>query len=459
MVAVSDAIWEAAEIGYQEHKSADILINALRQEGFTVTEQVANIPTAFIGSWGEGKPVIGLLGEYDALPRLNQVAGISEKRTLCGDAPGHGCGHNMIAAGCLAGAVAAKDYMQTHNIKGTIRFYGCPAEESGAGKMFMVRDGCFDDVDACYTYHPGSCNAVLNRGNLAVMGMELHFKGVSSHAALHPQLGRSALDACELTNVGVNYLREHVPSDARMHYAYINAGGTAPNVVQETAALRYAVRAPQIKVAKEIAQRVVNVAKGAALMTDTTVDIRFTSGICDYVPNDTLGEILTQAMQAVGAPAFDDDDRAFAASFYDQYSQEEVTMSMKHIVKNCYPNWKDLVQVPLIEEVAPYRPSDARGMGSTDVGDVSYKVPTAQSRVTTYANGTPNHSWQVTAQVKSPLVSKTLATVGESLALASIITMESPELLAKAHAEFVEKTGGDYTCPVDCDVPPPIPSP
>ncbi len=453
-ITVNKKIWENPELGYKETFAASTIIDALKAEGFTVETGIADIPTAFVGSYGSGSPVIALLGEYDALPGLSQQAATATQEPIEDNAAGHGCGHNVIASGVLAAAIGAKNYLDQAGLTGTIRYYGCPSEEMGAGKMFMSRAGCFDDVDACYTYHPGSCNAVLNRSNLAVIGLEISFTGKAAHAALHPDLGRSALDACELTNVGVNYLREHVPTSSRIHYAYKDTGGTAPNVVQAHAALRYAVRALSIGDAKLLCERVINVAKGAALMTDTTVETKVTSGICEYIPNHTLGELMTEAMQAVGGPRFDDADRDLAQQFFSTYSTAEVEAAMKHIIKTSYPNWSDFLQQPLIESVAPYAPSDARGNGSTDVGDVSYVVPMAQSRVTTYANGTPNHTWQVTAQVNSPLAEKAVVTVGESIALTCVLTILRPDVVARAKEEHKKATGGKYVCPVDASVLP-----
>ena len=278
---VSDEVWAVPELYFHETKSAAILIKALKEEGFEVQEGVDGIPTAFIGTWGSGKPVIGILGEFDALPSLSQEAGCWEHKEIVKGGPGHGCGHNALGAGAMAAAVAAKDYMEKNGLSGTIRYYGCPAEEAGWGKMFLARDGYFDDLDACYTWHPGVGNMVQGTSSLANMCAFFTFKGRTSHAAASPHLGRSALDACELMNVGVNYLREHVIPEARIHYAYQDVGGAAPNVVQDHAQLKYFIRAPKITQVKEIGERVKDIARGAALMTGTEVDIYFSAGMCD----------------------------------------------------------------------------------------------------------------------------------------------------------------------------------
>ena len=450
---VSDDVWEVPELYFHEAKSADILIKALKEEGFDVQEGVDGMPTAFIGTWGSGKPIIGILGEFDALPSLSQEASICRHNELVPGGPGHGCGHNALGAGAMAAAVAAKDYMEKHGISGTIRYYGCPAEEAGWGKMFLARDGYYDDLDACYTWHPGVGNMVQGTSSLANMCAFFTFKGRTSHAAASPHLGRSALDACELMNVGVNYLREHVIPEARMHYAYQDVGGSAPNVVQDHAQLKYFIRAPKITQVKEIGERVKDIARGAALMTGTELEIYFSAGMCDYVPNDVLSGILSDALIAVGGPSFDDADRALAKEFFDSYNSNEIEAALQRLSHN-YDNWEEYRTIPLVEEVAPYKKTSAYGFGSTDVGDASYAAPTAQMNVATYANGTPGHSWQVTAQVKSSITHKALVTVAEAIALATILTIQSPDKIAAAREEYVKSTGGKYICPVGMDAKP-----
>ena len=450
---VSDAVWAVPELYFKETQSAAILIQALKEEGFAVEEGVDGIPTAFIGTWGTGKPVIGILGEFDALPGLSQEAACPEHRELVPGGPGHGCGHNALGAGAMAAAVAAKDYMERTGLTGTIRYYGCPAEEAGWGKMFLARDGYFDDLDACYTWHPGVGNMVQSTSSLANMCAFFTFRGRTAHAAAAPHLGRSALDACELMNVGVNYLREHVIPEARIHYAYQDVGGSAPNVVQDHAQLKYFIRAPKITQVKEIGERVKDIARGAALMTGTELEIYFSAGMCDYVPNDALSYLLSEALEAVGGPSFDDADRALAKEFFDSYSASEIEASLKRLSYN-YDDWADYRTIPLVEKVGLYKPSDAYGFGSTDVGDASYAAPTAQMNVATYANGTPGHSWQVTAQVGSTITHKALVTVAEAIGLAAILTIERPETVKAAREEYVKETGGKYICPVGMDAKP-----
>lgn len=450
---VSDDVWAVPELFFHEEKSSAILIKALKEEGFTVEEGVDGMPTAFIGTWGSGKPIIGILGEFDALPSLSQEAAVNKHSEIVPGGPGHGCGHNALGAGAMAAAVAAKDFMEANGMSGTIRYYGCPAEEAGWGKMFLARDGYFDDLDACYTWHPGHGNAVQGTSSLANMCAFFTFKGKTAHAAAAPHLGRSALDACEIMNVGVNYLREHIIPEARIHYAYQDVGGPAPNVVQDHAQLKYFIRAPKITQVKEIGERVKDIARGAALITGTEVDINFSAGMCDYVPNDVISGILSDALLAVGGPKFDDADRALAQSFFKDYTSSEIDAAVKRLSFS-YPDWEKYREIALVEEVAPYKKSDFVGFGSTDVGDASYAAPTAQMNAATYANGTPGHSWQVTAMCNSSITHKALVTVAEAIGLAVILSIESPEKLAAAREEYIKTTGGKYICPVGMDAKP-----
>lgn len=450
---LSDDVWEVPELFFHEEKSAALLIEALKSEGFAVEEAIDGMPTAFIGTFGSGKPVIGILGEYDALPSLSQQAGVCEHIEIEKDGPGHGCGHNALGAAAMAAAVAAKDYMQENNLQGTLRYYGCPAEEAGWAKMFYARDGFFDDLDACFTWHPGASNCVANGSSLANMCAFFRFKGKTSHAAAAPHLGRSALDACEIMNVGVNYLREHVIPEARMHYAYQDVGGPAPNVVQDRACLKYFIRAPKITQVKEIGERVKDIARGAALITGTQVEIEFTAGMCDYVPNDTLSYMMADALELMGPPDFDEKDKALAQQFYDSYSDAEKEAALTRLAGS-YPDWQKYKGIALVDGIAPYIPSSHYGFGSTDVGDASYAAPTAQLGMATYAMGTPGHSWQVTAQVKSSITHKANIAVAKTLALTTIMALQSPDTLKQARKEYVEKTGGSYICPVGMDAKP-----
>ena len=297
-VALAREIWGYAELSYEETKSAAALVTALKQEGFTIEEGIADIPTAFTATYqcGSGKPVVGFLAEYDALSGLSQKAGCPVQEPVREGGAGHGCGHNLLGAGCYAAAVALKDYLIKEKKDGTVIFFGCPAEEGAGSKQFIARAGYFDNVDFAYTWHPETVNEVGSRGSVAIMGANFTFDGVAAHAGGEPHLGRSALDAVELMNVGCNYLREHMIDAARIHYAYSDPGGTAPNVVQSHAVIKYEVRAPKVSQVQELFTRVVDVARGAALMTGTKMKYEITMAFSDYVPNRTLGAVVDQCI-------------------------------------------------------------------------------------------------------------------------------------------------------------------
>ena len=316
ILEASDQIWGCAETAFTEHQSMKVLCELLRKEGFQVEEGLAGVETAFKGTFGSGKPVIGFLGEFDALSGLDQEAGATEKKQLHAGAPGHGCGHNLLGAGTLAAALAVKAYLEENPGKGTVILFGCPSEEKGNGKTIMARDGIFEGVDAALTWHPDTANAVWTTSSLANVSVFFNFKGVTSHAAAAPELGRSALDAAELMSVGVNYLREHIISDARIHYAYRDVGGIAPNVVQGHSRVHYFIRAPKSWQVQEIYKRVIDVAEGAAKMTGTEMTYELYAGLSDFIPNHVLSEVLYEALEEVGGPEFDEADFALAKRFF-----------------------------------------------------------------------------------------------------------------------------------------------
>src|SRR3954463_6857498 len=296
-VDLADRVWAMPEVCYTEARPSAEHLAELRHQGFRITEQVAGIPTALMGEWGEGGPVIAFLGDYDALPGLSQEAGVAEPRPLETGGHGHGCGHNLLGSAALLAATAVKDWLSVHKTPGRVRYYGCPAEEGGAAKAFMVRDGVFDDVDIAISWHPAPFAGVNEAYSLAILQVDYAFTGRAAHAAVDPELGRSALDAAELMNVGVNYLREHMPSSARIHYAHLNSGGIAPNVVQSYAKLRYIVRAAELPALQELAARVDRISEGAALMTETTVERRVVSGMSNLLGNVPLERTLYDNLQ------------------------------------------------------------------------------------------------------------------------------------------------------------------
>ena len=316
---VSDAVWDCAELSLKEFKSAKLYCDVLREHGFTVEENLAGIKTAFSGSYGSGRPVIGILGEFDALSGLSQEAGCAEKRPLVTGAPGHGCGHNMLGAGALGAAFAVKDYLEKSGRPGTVIFYGCPGEEGGAGKAFMAREGFWKGLDCALTWHPSDVNEVYSGTNNSCEQVLYKFHGVSAHAAGDPENGRSALDAVELMNTGAQYLREHMTSDCRVHYAITDAGGVSPNVVQSEASVLYMVRANKVRDSVKLLARLDKIAEGAALMTETSYDRVFIDGTAEVVPNYALEDLLYDCFTEVGLPEYTSEELDYAGKLRSTY--------------------------------------------------------------------------------------------------------------------------------------------
>ena len=448
---LSNRIWGMPEIAYTEWRSSAEHKAMLEAEGFAVTEGPAGIPTAVIGEAGEGGPVIAFLGEYDALPGLSQEAGIAEPKPLPGNGYGHGCGHNMLGSAALLAATAYKNFLAETGQPGRVRYYGCPAEEGGAAKAFMVRAGLFDDVDAAITWHPASLTRVDEALSLANTRIDFTFTGRSSHAAAAPHLGRSALDAVELMNVGVNYMREHMPSSARIHYAYIDAGGVAPNVVQGRAKVRYAVRALDIHGMKALNERVIKVAKGAAMMTETEVEVKILSAVSNLLGNGPMEATMFANMQRLGPVAFDGEDQRYAAAIQATLSDEDITADYRR----CGIDPEEVK--PLCDFIVPLDQVGEPMIGSTDVGDVSWAVPTVQARVATHAIGTPGHSWQITAQGKAGAAHKGLLWAAKTMAGTAVDLLNHPALLEEAKADHRARLAKrPYECPIPPEVDPPI---
>src|SRR5712675_375543 len=345
-IALSDKVWAMPEVCYTEARSSAEHLAELRHQGFRIAEKVAGIPTAMMGEWGEGGPVIAFLGEYDALPGLSQEADVAEPRPLEVGGHGHGCGHNLLGSAALLAATAVKDWLAAHKAPGRVRYYGCPAEEGGAAKTFMVRDGAFDDVDVAISWHPSSFCEVMPAVTLANTRIDFTFTGRAAHAAVAPHLGRSALDAVELMNVGVNYMREHMPSDARIHYALLDTGGIAPNVVQAHARVRYSIRARDLPGMTELVGRVHKIAQGAALMTETRMEMRIISAVSNALPNTPLEQTLHRIMEDLGPPSFDEADQQFAAKI-------SSTLTDKDIASVYYTIGMDPTDRPLADFIVP----------------------------------------------------------------------------------------------------------
>ena len=459
-VALAKEIWNYAELSYEEVRSAAALMEALKKEGFAIEEGIAGIPTAFTATFqsGSGKPVVGFLAEYDALAGLSQKAGCPVQEAIEPGGAGHGCGHNLLGAGCYAAAVALKDYLVKASKDGTVIFFGCPAEEGAGAKQFIARAGYFDNVDFAYTWHPETINEVGSKGSVAIMGANFTFNGVAAHAGAEPHLGRSALDAVELMNVGCNYLREHMIDAARIHYAYSDAGGSAPNVVQSCAVIKYEVRAPKVSQVQELFTRVVDVAKGAALMTGTKMQYEITMAFSDYTANRTLGAVVDQCFRELGAPDWTEEDYDLAAGFLRTYPRSTMAGIREKLGTYFAPEELDkALEKPLDSMVHPFNPKETGyNSGSTDVGDVGYATPTVMFHVATACLGNVGHSWQNTAFACSDIGMKGMLRAAEVMTLSAIRTMAQPELIRKAKEELIRKNGGKYRCPLPDYVTPPI---
>jgi aminobenzoyl-glutamate utilization protein B len=451
LIALSDRVWGMPELLYAEYRSCAEHTALLREKGFRITEALAGIPTAVLGEAGEGGPVIAILGEYDALPGLSQRAGIARPQPEEQGGAGHGCGHNLLGSAALLAACAIKDWLEKTGTPGRVRYYGCPAEEGGAAKAFMVRDGAFDDVDAAITWHPASMTKVDEAESLANTRMDFVFTGRASHAAVAPHLGRSALDAAELMSSGVNYLREHIPDSSRIHYAYLDAGGTAPNVVQARTKVRYAIRSTSLSGMRALNERVKKVAYGAAMMTETEVDISIMSAVSNMLGNTPLEEAMQRAMDELGGVRFDEADRAYAREIQATLSAEDIEAAYQAVGIEIQPD------EPLCDYVVPMDKRGKAMMGSTDVADVSWKVPTVQARVATCAIGTPGHSWQLTAQGKSPAAHKGMIYAAKVMGVVGRMLLTDAALLARAKKDHSGRVGREpYVCPIPAEVRPPL---
>lgn len=451
----SDKIWDFAETGLEEVKSKDLYVKVLEEQGFKVNSKVENLPTAFIAEWGKGYPVIGITSEYDSLPGMSQEAGKVERSIskLTPDA-GHGCGHNLLGTAGLGAVLAIKEYLEENKMEGTIVLFGTPSEERDAVKTFMARDGLFDNLDVAFTWHPGPMNQIWTASSLANIIVNFHFKGLTSHAAAAPHLGRSALDAAELMNVGVNFLREHIIPEARVHYAFKDVGGSAPNVVQGTSSLYYFIRAPRLNQAMEIYERVQKIAKGAAMMTETEVEIDFQLALSDYIPNPTLCKVLHESLVEVGVPEYTEEDYEFARSFFKTINETDKEAEKIRITREFGKEKADrMIKNALVDEISEYSNNSGLVAGSTDVGDLSYVVPTAQMLVTTSAMATGLHSWQMTAQGKSSIAKKGMKTAAAAMAVAALKVYEDHSLVDKAKEELKNELGEDgYKCPIPKEV-------
>jgi len=427
-------IWDIAEVGYQEYQSSSLLKESLAKEGFRIENNVANIPTAFIAEYGEGSPVIGILGEFDALPGLAQSAS-PYKEKYKDNIAGHACGHHLFGAGSAWASVVVKEWLSSNNQTGTIRFYGTPAEEGGSGKVYMAREGLFDDVDVVLHWHPSSQNHARPRTSNSNKSAKFSFEGISAHAAGAPDKGRSALDGVESMNMMVNLMREHMPQDSRIHYV-ITKGGLAPNVVPDEAEVYYYVRHPKRQMVEKLFNRVVKAAKGAAMGTETTVSFEVIHGNYSLMPNDTLQKIMHEKLSARGGITYSSKENKFANTIYKTLLSPTAQLGDQ-------------------EKVLSYKPT--HGHGSTDVGDVSWLVPTAGLRVATWVPGTSAHSWQAVAAGGTTIGLKGTKLAAEILSETAIEIYLDPSIASKAKQELEKRVGEDFNyVPLLGDRKPPL---
>ena len=457
ILTLSDKIWEYAELSMLEIKSTAAYVALLKQEGFQVEENLCGIPTAFSGTYGSGSPKIGILAEYDALSGLSQAPGVTEKQPLCEGGSGQGCGHNLLGAASLSAAIAIKDQIAAGKLHGTVVFYGCPGEEGCAGKTFMARDGLFQDLDAAITWHPGYTNEVTTGSNAACLQMVYEFAGTTAHAAGNPWEGRSALDGAELMNVGVQFLREHMEPKSSIHYSIADAGGISPNVVQPTAKLIYMVRAETVRKAKALLARVNDIAKGAALMTGTTVTWHQLDGTSDTLSNTVLEQLLYDNLVEAPLPEYTQQEWDFAAKLRETYPHDGLpghSTETNPVLKKQIIQLSDHGNKAINDFVVPYYPAYSYSPGSTDVGDVSWLTPTAQIHTACFPSGAPGHSWQNVSIGKTSVGHKGLLLAGKVLAMTAADLFEHPEIIDQAKKEFAQRAAEGYTCPIPDDAVP-----
>jgi aminobenzoyl-glutamate utilization protein B len=448
---MADQIWARPQIALEETFACQLQIDDLAADGFRISQGAGGLPTAFVAEWGQGRPVIGLLGEYDALPELSQQNQPTQA-PIVARGPGHGCGHNLLGTACLAAASALKAWLAATGRAGTVRYYGCPAEETLLGKVYMARAGVFDDLDAAITWHPGGTTTVFRGSTLAMDNLKFRFFGRTAHAGVAPQARRSALDAVELTNIGVNFLREHVPSSTRLHYVITN-GGMAPNVVPGEAEVWYFVRAPRRPEVEAITARVRRIAQGATLMTDTRLEEYFQSGCFNVLPNAALADLAAEVMDRLGPIAFDEAERAYAQRIIDGYPPE----AREQVLRRARVP-EELWGRSLAGEVLPARDAGEILPGSSEVGDVSWIAPTVWISATTWALGVPGHSWGITATGAMSIGHKGMLHAAKAMAVLAARLMAEPDRLAQARQEFDQaRAGQHYTTPLPEGLEPPLP--
>jgi aminobenzoyl-glutamate utilization protein B len=452
IIEVSDEVWEYAELGLLEHKTSELLADEIERHGFEVERGVADMPTAFVATWGSGSPTLGVLGELDALAGISQKP-VPYRDPVVDGAPGHGCGHNIHGTGGMAGAIAVKTAMEADGITGTVKFYGCPAEETLVGKVWMVRHGLFDGVDAVLSHHPSSANTAGTGSSNAMNSVKFHFHGRTAHSAGDPENGISALDAVELMSNGVNFMREHIIEKARVHYI-TEEGGGQPNVVPAYARTWFYVRAPERDQVDYIYKWVLDIADGADKMAHTTHEVEFLTGCYNTLPNKALSELVVGNMREIGAPVHDDEDIEFAKKLSESIDRDQKINGLR---KSERPGWEKLVDELFDERVLDDYRAGKVGAGSTDVSDVSWVTPTIEFGTTCTMLGTPGHSWQNVAQSGSSIGHKGLIFASKVIAASGLDLLTRPELLKRVRDEWEERLSGRvYKPPIPADLKPPL---
>ncbi len=450
--SLSDKIWELAELSLKEYKSAELYCDLLEELGFKVEREICGIKTAFSGSFGSGHPIIGILGEFDALSGLSQEGGSAEYHEIERGGNGHGCGHNLLGAGSLAAAYGIKRYLEKTGKSGTIIFFGTPGEEGGAGKAFMAKEGLWYGLDCALTWHPDDCNEVATGTCNSCIQTLYKFKGVAAHAAGDPEDGRSALDALELMNVGVQYLREHTKNDARIHYAVVDGGGLSPNVVQSKASVLYMVRSKLVKDALALQARVDKIAEGAALMTETEVEKVFIDGCSNALPNHTLEKLMYDNFSAISLPSYSKEEIDYATALKSTYASHgflpSIAAKADQTAAETVAELSDHGKKPLNDFLCPLYDGDFFEPGSTDVGDVSWQTPTAQLHTVCFTSGSPGHSWQNVSCGKTSIAHKGMMAASYVIAATAIDIIDDPTLLASAKVEFEHASSDGFLSPI-----------
>lgn len=451
-IKISDQIWEYAELGLVEHKSAKLHVEALRKNGFKVEHGVSGMPSAFVATWGKGKPTIGFLGEYDSLPGVSNKT-VPYKEWLVKNGPGHGCGHNIHGTSGFLAAIATKYILEKDEIQGTIKCYGSPAEENYDGKVYLVRSGFLNNVDVCISHHPGTMNVAGLASSNAVNSVKYEYNGKAAHAAGSPEQGRSSLDAVELMNIGVNYLREHIIQEARIHYI-IEEGGGQPNVVPDYSRSWYYIRAPERDMVEHIFYRINKIAEGAAMMTETEHRISLIAAIYNKIPNRVLSELITANMREVGHPGWTKAEEEFASKIAETLDKNAKMVSLR---KSGVPNPEKYKDVNLMVDILDAWNDGEISKGSTDVSDVSWQCPTMEFNTACNVLGAPGHDWRFTAVSGMSIGHKSLIFAAKTMCSSALDLYTKPEIIKKAWEEHRERLAGrEYKCPIPNDIHPPL---